>query len=187
MIEVGVRSGVRAARDARLLDLATRVTETEQRLAVLRLSAEDVVRELYMTAGSDGAVSTILGSSRFSDIPVRGTYLDAASNHDLRVVDEWVAVEGEYRRRVAALDGALDRQRDLVAEVEGLAAQLLAELDAANDEYRDLEATWQHQEEERKRREEERKLLMIRRGFDVGSPPTCSPRPSTIPTRCPSA
>ena len=73
--------------------LASRVTETKQRLAVLRLTAEEVVRELYMTAGSDDAVSTVFGAAAFSDIPVRGTYLDAASNHDLRVVDEWVAVE----------------------------------------------------------------------------------------------
>jgi hypothetical protein len=80
--------------------LASKVTETEQRLAILRLTAEEVVRELYMTAGSDGAVSTVLGSAAFCDIPVRRTYLDAASDHDLRVVDEWVVVEAEYRAQV---------------------------------------------------------------------------------------
>ncbi|MFV9673694.1 MAG: coiled-coil domain-containing protein, partial [Acidimicrobiia bacterium] len=139
--------------------LASQVTETEQRLAVLRLTAEDVVRELYMTAGSDGAVSTVLGSAAFSDIPVRGTYLDAASNHDLRVVDEWVAVEAEYRRQVQELDEALALQRDLVTEIEAIAAQMLVELDAANSEYRELQATWQRQEEERKQREAEEKRL----------------------------
>ncbi|MEA2024213.1 MAG: hypothetical protein U9N79_08000, partial [Actinomycetota bacterium] len=135
--------------------LASRVTETEQRLAVLRLTAEEVVRELYMTAGSDGAVSTVLGSAAFSDIPVRGTYLDAASNHDLLVVEEWEAVEAEYRIQVQELDDALALQRDLVTEIETLAEQMLVELDAANSEYRELEATWQRQEEERKQREAE--------------------------------
>ncbi len=139
--------------------LASQVTETEQRLAVLRLTAEDVVRELYMTAGSDGAVSTVLGSAAFSDIPIRGTYLDAASNHDLRIVDEWVAVEAEYRRQVQELDEALALQRDLVTEIEAIAAQMLVELDAANSEYRELQATWQRQEEERKQREAEEKRL----------------------------
>ncbi|MEA2010523.1 MAG: hypothetical protein U9N78_07455, partial [Actinomycetota bacterium] len=139
--------------------LASQVTETEQRLAVLRLTAEEVVRELYMTAGSDGAVSTILGSAAFSDIPVRGTYLDAASDHDLQVVDEWMAVEAEYRAQVQELDDALTLQRDLVTEIEGIAAEMLVELDGANSEYRHLQATWQRQEEERKQREAEEKRL----------------------------
>jgi murein DD-endopeptidase MepM/ murein hydrolase activator NlpD len=139
--------------------LASQVTETEQRLAILRLTAEEVVRELYMTAGSDGAVSTVLGSAAFRDIPVRGAYLDAASTHDLQVVDEWVAVETEYRRQVKELDDALALQRDLVTEIEGIAEQMLVELDAANSEYRELEATWQRQEEERKQREAEEKRL----------------------------
>lgn len=142
--------------------LASQVTETEQRLAILRLTAEEVVRELYMTAGSDGAVSAVLGSAAFSDIPVRGAYLDVASNHDLRVVDQWVAVEAEYRAQVQELDDALGLQRELVVEIEFLAEQMLAELDAANSEYRELEATWQRQEEERKQREaEERRLLEL--------------------------
>ena len=142
--------------------LASQVTETEQRLAILRLTAEEVVRELYMTAGSDGAVSTVLGSAAFSDIPVRGTYLNAANSHDLRVVDEWAAVESEYRAQVQVLDEALALQRELVTEIEALAAQMLVELDAANEEYRELEATWQRQEEERKQREaEERRLLAL--------------------------
>ncbi len=139
--------------------LASQVTETEQRLAILRLTAEEVVRELYMTAGSDGAVSTVLGSAAFSDIPVRGTYLDAASNHDLRVVDEWVAVEAVYRGQVQELEDALALQRDLVTEIEGIASEMLVELDAANSEYRELQATWQRQEEERKEREAEEKRL----------------------------
>ncbi len=139
--------------------LASQVTETEQRLAILRLTAEEVVRELYMTAGSDGAVSTVLGSAAFSDIPVRGTYLDAASNHDLRVVDEWVAVEAVYRGQVQELEDALALQRDLVTEIEGIASEMLVELDAANSEYRALQATWQRQEEERIEREAEEKRL----------------------------
>ena len=139
--------------------LASKVTETEQRLAILRLTAEEVVRELYMTAGSDGAVSTVLGSAAFRDIPVRGAYLDAASDHDLSVVDEWVAVEAEYRAQVKELDDALALQRDLVTEIEGIAEEMLVELDAANSEYRELEATWQRQEEERKQREAEEKRL----------------------------
>ncbi len=142
-----------------LYGLASQVTETEQRLAILRLTAEEVVRELYMTAGSDGAVSTVLGSAAFSDIPVRGTYLDAASNHDLRVVDEWVAVEAMYRGQVQELDDALTLQRDLVTEIETIATEMLVELDAANSEYRELQATWQRQEEERKEREAEEKRL----------------------------
>jgi murein DD-endopeptidase MepM/ murein hydrolase activator NlpD len=145
-----------------LLGLAGQVTETEQRLAILRMTAEEVVRELYMTAGSDGAVSAVLGSAAFSDIPVRGTYLDVASKHDLRVVDQWVAVEAEYRAQVQKLDDALGLQRELVAEIESLAEQMLVELDAANSEYRELETTWQRQEEERKQREaEERRLLEL--------------------------
>ena len=142
--------------------LATRVTETEQRLAILRLAAEDVVRESYMTAGSDGAVTTVFGSTSFTDIPVRATYLQAAHDQDLRVIDEMLAVEGEYRSQVEDLDDALELQRDLVVEIESLATRLLSELDAANAEYRKLETTWQEQEEERKQREaEERRLLEL--------------------------
>ncbi len=135
--------------------LASRVTETEQELAILRVGAEAVVRETYMTAGSDGGVTTILGSTSFVDIPVRATYLSAANDRDLRVIDEMLAVEAEYRAQVQELDDALVMQKDLVAEIEVLAQQLLAELDAANAEYRELEATWQRQEEERRQREEE--------------------------------
>jgi murein DD-endopeptidase MepM/ murein hydrolase activator NlpD len=135
--------------------LATRVTETEQELAILRLGAEDVVRESYMTAGSDGGVTTILGSTSFVDIPVRATYLSAANDRDLLVIDKMLAVESELRTQVQELDDALARQRDLVAEIEALAQRLLTELDAANAEYRALEAVWQRQEEERKQREEE--------------------------------
>lgn len=135
--------------------LASQVTETEQELAILRLAAEAVVRETYMTAGSDGGVTTILGSTSFVDIPVRATYLSAANDRDLRVIDEMLAVEAEYRAQVQELDDALARQSDLVGEIEALAQQLLTELDDANAEYRKLEATWQRQEEERKQREEE--------------------------------
>ena len=142
--------------------LATRVTETEQELAVLRLAAEDVVRESYMTAGADGAVTAVLGSTSFTDIPVRATYLRAANDQDLRVIDAMRSVEDAYRAQVEDLDEALATQRDLVAVIEGLAAQLLAELDVANAEYRELEATWQRQEEERKQREaEERRLRAL--------------------------
>jgi murein DD-endopeptidase MepM/ murein hydrolase activator NlpD len=139
----------------RLHGLASQVTETEQELAILRLGAEDVVRETYMTAGSDSGVTTILGSTSFVDIPVRATYLSAANDRDLLVIDEMLAVEAEYRAQVQELDDALARQKDLVAEIESLAQQLLAELDTANAEYRELEAAWQRQEEERKQREEE--------------------------------
>ena len=135
--------------------LASQVTETEQELAILRVGAEDVVRETYMTAGSDGGVITILGSTSFVDIPVRATYLSAVNDRDLRVIDEMLTVEAEYRAQVQELDDALVMQKDLVAEIEALAQQLLAELDAANAEYRELEATWQRQEEERRQREEE--------------------------------
>jgi murein DD-endopeptidase MepM/ murein hydrolase activator NlpD len=135
--------------------LASQVTETEQELAILRLGAEDVARETYMTAGSDSGVTTILGSTSFVDIPVRATYLSAANDRDLLVIDEMLAVEAEYRAQVQELDDALARQKDLVAEIESLAQQLLAELDTANAEYRELEAAWQRQEEERKQREEE--------------------------------
>jgi len=138
--------------------LASTVTETEQRLAILRLGSQDVVRELYMTAGSDGAVSTILGSNSFVGIPVRGTYLDAASDHDRRIIEEWMAVEEEYRTQVATLDTALARQRELVTEVEGLAQDLLVDLDAGNTEYREMQATWDRQEAERKRLAEEKRL-----------------------------
>jgi peptidoglycan LD-endopeptidase LytH len=137
-----------------LYGMATRVTETEQRLAVLRLTAVDVARESYMTAGSDGGVTTILGSTSFSDIPVRATYLHAASDRDLEVIDEMLAVEDQYGAQVQELDDALARQRALVSEIEALASQLLAQLDVANAEYRELEATWQRQEQERKQREE---------------------------------
>ncbi|MGB5657263.1 MAG: hypothetical protein WBN35_11715, partial [Acidimicrobiia bacterium] len=113
------------------------------------------MRETYMTAGSDGGVTTILGSTSFVDIPVRATYLSAANDRDLRVIDEMLAVEAEYRAQVQELDDALARQSDLVGEIEALAQQLLTELDDANAEYRELEATWQRQEEERKQREEE--------------------------------
>jgi len=139
--------------------LASRVTETEQELAISRLAAEDVVRESYMTAGSDGAVTTVLGSTSFTDIPVRATYLRAANDQDLRVIDEMRSVEDAYRTQVKELDDALALQRDLVVEIETLAAQLLSELDAANVAYRDLEATWQKQEEERKQREAEERRL----------------------------
>ena len=142
----------------RLLSLATTVSETEQRLAALRLDAQSVVQEQYMTAGSDGAVSTILGAHAFSDIPVREVYLATASDHDLEVVAEWVAVEEQHRVNVAELEAALARQRDLVAEIEGLADELIAEMQAASDEYRELQQTWQRQEDERKRREEEERL-----------------------------
>ena len=77
--------------------LASQVTETEQELAILRVGAEDVVRETYMTAGSDGGVITILGSTSFVDIPVRATYLSAVNDRDLRVIDEMLTVEAEYR------------------------------------------------------------------------------------------
>ncbi|MGB9358943.1 MAG: peptidoglycan DD-metalloendopeptidase family protein [Acidimicrobiia bacterium] len=139
--------------------LASKVTETEQELAILRLAAQDVVRESYMTAGSDGAVTTVLGSTSFTDIPVRATYLRAANDQDLRVIDEMRSVEDAYRAQVQELDDALALQRDLVVEIEGLAARLLAELDVANAEYRELEATWQQQEEERKQREAEERRL----------------------------
>ena|GEM_PF-472465 len=138
--------------------LASTVTETEQRLAMLRLDSQDVVRELYMTAGSDGAVSTVLGSNTFIDIPVRGTYLDAASDHDRRVIGEWMAVKDEYQVQVDTLDTALERQRELVAEIEGLARDLLVDLDAGNTEYREMQATWDRQEAERKRIAEEKRL-----------------------------
>jgi murein DD-endopeptidase MepM/ murein hydrolase activator NlpD len=139
----------------RLHGMASRVSETEQRLAVLRLVAESVVRESYMSAGSDGGVTTILGSTSFSDIPVRATYLHAVGDRDIEVIDEMLALEDAYRAQVADLDAALARQRSLVVEIEGLAAQLLADLDVANADYRELKATWQRQEEERKRREDE--------------------------------
>jgi murein DD-endopeptidase MepM/ murein hydrolase activator NlpD len=139
--------------------LASRVTETEQELAILRRAAEEVVRESYMTAGSDGAVTTVLGSTSFTDIPVRATYLRAANDEDLRVIGEMRSVEAAYREQVEELDSALALQRGLVVEIEDLAGRLLSELDAANAEYRDLEATWQKQEEERKQREAEEKRL----------------------------
>ena len=138
----------------RLHGMATRVSQTEQALAILRLTAAEVARESYMTVGSDGGVTTIFGSTSFLDIPVRATYLRAANDRDLEVIDEMLLVEDQYRSQVQELDDALSRQRDLVTEIEGLAQQLLAQLDEANAEYRELEAAWQRQEEERERREE---------------------------------
>ena len=111
--------------------LATRVTETEQELAILRLGAEDVVRESYMTAGSDGGVTTILGSTSFVDIPVRATYLRAANDRDLLVVDR-IPDKGQQRPAIWTVGEEINSLRvDMGAEtcrVEGYAHSSMGRL-----------------------------------------------------------
>ena len=133
--------------------LATRVTETEQELAILRLAApRDVVRESYMTAGSDGGVTRILGSTSFVDIPVRATYLSAANERDLLVIDEMLAVEAEFPR-----PGAGTRRGTCTPEGSGCrdrkplrSSSSRNSMPRRHAEYRELEAAWQRQEEERR-------------------------------------
>jgi murein DD-endopeptidase MepM/ murein hydrolase activator NlpD len=141
-----------------LHDLAVELTVKEQEVATLRDLASSVVRETYMTAGSEG-VLLVFDSVTFTEIPVRRAYLDLASSRDAHVLARLEAAQDAYLGQRRLLDDALARQSDLVVEMEQLSGEILAQLQEANDEYQAIVVAWENQERERERREAEARRL----------------------------
>ena len=141
-----------------LHDLAVELTVKEQEVATLRDVASSVVRETYMTAGSEG-VLLVFDSASFTEIPVRSAYMDLASSRDAHVLARLEAAQDAYLAQRRLLDEALARQADLVIEMEQLSGEILAQLQEANDEYQAIVVAWENQEQERERREAEARRL----------------------------
>ena len=135
-------------------DLAAAIAVKEQEVTLLRAAAADVARDVYMSAGS-GGIDIVFGSERFTDIPVRATYVDMANSQDQQVINRLAAVEAVFVDQQTQLEESLVRQRELVAAIEIAADEILTKLEEADTEYLAIVAAWEVQEEERRRREEE--------------------------------
>jgi murein DD-endopeptidase MepM/ murein hydrolase activator NlpD len=161
-----------------LHDLAVELTLKEQEVATLRDVASSVVRETYMTAGSEG-VLLVLDSASFTEIPVRSAYLELASSRDAQVLARLEAAQDAYLAQRRLLDETLARQADLVIEMEQLSGEILAQLQEANDEYQAIVAAWENQEQERARREAEARRLREEAAAAAATTTTVAPTPTT--------
>jgi murein DD-endopeptidase MepM/ murein hydrolase activator NlpD len=167
-----------------LHDLAVELTVKEQEVATLRDLASSVVRETYMTAGSEG-VLLVFDSATFTEIPMRSAYLDLASSRDARVLARLEAAQDAYLAQRRLLDEALARQSDLVAEMEQLSSEIFAQLQEADDEYQAMVAAWENQEQERERREAEARRLREAAAAEAAAATTTTVAPTSTITVAP--
>lgn len=134
--------------------LATSLAVMERDLALLRLEATTIVRNMYMDAGTSHVVG-LFDATVFTELPMRASYLDLAASRDLQVLNRLESIELTYRDQQVEFDASLDEQQRLVAEISAAAAEIESALAAADAEYRDVVSRWERQEEERRQREEE--------------------------------
>jgi murein DD-endopeptidase MepM/ murein hydrolase activator NlpD len=160
--------------------LSASLSVAERELAATRIAAREVALELYVSAGSRGAL-TLFGLSSISEVSLRNGYLMAASDDGAAVLDRLVAVEDSYHDQNQRLTTALDTQAAANAELESLAAGILERLETANAEYEAVALAYQQQEEERLRQEEAERLRQEEAARNATSTTTTVAPPVTEP------
>jgi peptidoglycan LD-endopeptidase LytH len=146
--------GVEIETRERVESLASSLTLLERDLALLRLEATTIVRDMYMEAGTTPVVG-LFDATVFTELPVRASYLSLATARDLAILNRFESIEIAYRQQQEDLDVSLAEREGLVAEIAAAAGEIETALAAADAEYQEVVAEWQRQEEERRRREEE--------------------------------
>ena len=123
----------------------------ERELVVLRVDAQSVARELYMSGGSNG----ILGwfdLENYTDIEIRRGYLEMVAETDQALLARLQALEQSYLDQQALLEAAIGRQAEVTAELDALALEILEELEAADAAYQSVLAAYEFQEAEKARK-----------------------------------
>jgi len=162
--------------------LSASLSVAERDLATTRVAAEEVAREMYMSAGSLGA-QNLFGLSSITEVPLRNGYLAVASSDGSAVLARLLALEDSYQEQNTRLGEALEAQEQANADLEDQAAVIMARLEEANAEYQTVAAAFQQQEEERRQREEEERLRQEEIARNATSTTTTlAPDPDPDPT-----
>lgn len=151
--------------EERLTSLSIELSIQERELALARLAALDIARELYMAADSS-EVMVLLDSASFTEIPLRRGYMDLVSDSGAATLNHLAAIESRYEEQQALLQQETSEQAAVTAEVEALGDVIIRRLEEAEVDYRSLVSAYQAQEAEkarlaeleRLRREEEERL-----------------------------
>ena len=143
------------ALSAELDRLVIELAVKERELAEAKVSAREVVLEMYMTGTTEVGITSIFEASTFNEIPTRAGYLESLASADQAVINHLSAISKAFMEKQAQMEEAVVLQQELTIRLTRLAQTIETELAAADVEYRTLRAEWQAQEEERIRREEE--------------------------------
>ncbi len=190
--------------EERLTSLSIELSIQERELALARLAALDIARELYMAADSS-EVMVLLDSASFTEIPLRRGYMDLVSDSGAATLNHLSAIESRYEEQQALLQQETSKQAAVNAEVEALGDVIIRRLEEAEVDYRSLVSAYQAQEAEkarlaeleRLRREEEERLRREAEAAAAAaavaaanatttttvttSPPTTTPPPPPLP------
>jgi murein DD-endopeptidase MepM/ murein hydrolase activator NlpD len=165
-----------------LEQLSASLSVAERELAATRLAAQDVAREMYMSAGSLGA-QNLFGLASITEVPLRNGYLAVASSDGNAVLARLLALESSYQDQNTRLTEALAAQQQANDDLEQQAAVIMARLEEADAEYQAVASAFQQQEEERRRKEEEERLRREQAARDATSTTTTlAPDPATTTT-----
>jgi peptidoglycan LD-endopeptidase LytH len=165
-----------------LEQLSASLSVAERELATTRLAAQDVAREMYMSAGSLGA-QNLFGLASITEIPLRNGYLAVASSDGNAVLARLLALESSYQDQNTRLTEALAAQHQANDDLEQQAAVIMARLEEADAQYQAVASAFQQQEEERRRKEEEERLRQEEAARNATSTTTTlAPDPTTTTT-----
>ncbi len=165
-----------------LEQLSASLSVAERELATTRLAAQDVAREMYMSAGSLGA-QNLFGLASITEIPLRNGYLAVASSDGNAVLARLLALESSYQDQNTRLTEALAAQQQANDDLEQQAAVIMARLEEADAQYQAVASAFQQQEEERRRKEEEERLRQEEAARNATSTTTTlAPDPTTTTT-----
>jgi murein DD-endopeptidase MepM/ murein hydrolase activator NlpD len=165
-----------------LEQLSASLSVAERELATTRLAAQDVAREMYMSAGSLGA-QNLFGLASITEIPLRNGYLAVASSDGNAVLARLLALESSYQDQNTRLTEALAAQQQANDDLEQQAAVIMTRLEEADAQYQAVASAFQQQEEERRRKEEEERLRQEEAARNATSTTTTlAPDPTTTTT-----
>jgi murein DD-endopeptidase MepM/ murein hydrolase activator NlpD len=145
------------AREAELRDqldgLVVSLAARERELVAARRAARDRAADMYMSAGADASKAAIVSDEEMGQYPARYAYLESVSQTDREVVVRLEVARRDFEQQRAAVDGAIEEQELLRAEMDTLVESIYGELERVNADYQELRAEYEAQEEERRLRE----------------------------------
>ncbi len=145
------------AREAELRDqldeLVVSLAARERELVAARRAARDRAADMYMSAGADASKAAIVSDEEMGQYPARYAYLESVSQTDREVVVRLEVARRDFEQQRAFVDGAIEEQELLRAEMDTLVESIYGELERVNDSYQELRAEYEVQEEEKRLRE----------------------------------
>lgn len=141
--------------ETRIGRIQKEMDDRDRQIVLAGFAARDRAREMYMSAGVDGAAGSAVSPEGVARHETKTAYLDVVVDTDNNAVNELIFLQEDRASLASQFEILISQQEDLAAEAAEIAERLTTQLEQFNEEYQGLYSQWQIEEAARRRAAEE--------------------------------